>query len=163
MEELEMNAETSIDGAPDRDTADEAIDTKDTDESEVSAENKNENEESEDGSDVAVDYGEIERQDLEELRSLFPHLKSIESITELQNPLRYAALRDLGLTPREAYMATNEPIHRYDNRSHLRSSVPKGAAAPTGILTSSELEAARELFSGLSDREIQKLYKKVSR
>ena len=111
----------------------------------------------------AVDYGEIEKQDLEELRALFPHLKNTASITELENPLRYAALRDLGLTPKEAYLATSEPIRKYDNRSHLRSSVPKSATAPSGILTRGELETARELFSGLSDREIQQLYKKVSR
>ena len=110
-----------------------------------------------------VDYGEIEKQDLKELQALFPHLKNKTSITELDNPLRYAALRDLGLSPKEAYLATSEPIHKYDNRSHLRSSVPKSVAAPRDLLSRNELEAARELFSGLSDGEIQKLYKKVSR
>ncbi len=111
----------------------------------------------------SIDYEELEKADMEELRSLFPHLRDKTSITELDNPLRYAALRDLGLTPKEAYLATSEPMRKYDNRSHLRSSVPKSASAPTDILTRGELEAARELFSGLSDREIQKLYKKVSR
>ena len=163
METLEMNTETGNGSILDSDTGDEAAEDTVTTNAENTPEIENENESEEDGSTDAVDYGDIEKQDLEELRTLFPHLKGIESITELQNPLRYAALRDLGLTPREAYMATNEPIQRYDNRSHLRSSVPKGATAPSGILSSSELEAARELFSGLSDREIQKLYKKVSR
>lgn len=163
MEELEKTTETSIEDASNSDTDEAVTEVIHTSESEDPPQSESENEEKEDSSNAAVDYGEIEKQDLEELRSLFPHLKNIESVTELQNPLRYAALRDLGLTPREAYMATSEPIHRYDNRSHLRSSVPKGATTPIGILTSSELEAARELFSGLSDREIQKLYKKVSR
>jgi len=112
---------------------------------------------------AAVDYGLIEKQDLEELHALFPHLRDKTSIMELDNPLRYAALRDLGLSAKEAYLATSEPIRKYDNRSHLTSSVPRSAAAPSGTLTRGELEAARELFSGLSDREIQKLYKKVSR
>lgn len=111
----------------------------------------------------SIDYEELERADMEELCSLFPNLRGKTKITELDNPLRYAALRDLGLTPKEAYLATSEPIQKYDNRSHLKSSVPRSAAAPADILTRSELEAARELFSGLSDREIQKLYKKVSR
>ena len=133
-------------------------------ENDETVEAKNERDDGEEhDSTAAVDYGDIEKQDLEELHRSFPHLENVKSITELNNPLRYAALRDLGLTPREAYLATSEPGARYDNRSHLRSSVPKRAAAPAGILTSSELEAARELFSGLSDREIQKLYKKVSR
>lgn len=111
----------------------------------------------------SIDYEELERADMEELCSLFPNLRGKTKITELDNPLRYAALRDLGLTPKEAYLATSEPIQKYDNRSHLKSSVPRSAAAPADILTRSELEAARELFSGLSDREIQKLYKRVSR
>ena len=133
----------------------------DAGENEASASESDEKESG--GSNAAVDYGEIERQDLEELRIAFPHLKDVKSITELSNPLRYAALRDLGLTPKEAYLATNEPIHRYDTRSHLRSSVPRGASTPSGVLPAHELEAARELFSDLSDREIQKLYKKVSK
>ena len=162
MEELEMNTEIS---------GEESVIAESE---EASAENIGaeldftprfeENGESEDGNtNAAVDYGEIEKQDLEELRAAFPHLKNTNSITELDNPLRYAALRDLGLSPKEAYLATSEPVRKYDNRSHLRSSVPRSAAAPSGILTRSELEAARELFSGLSDGEIQKLYKKVSR
>ena len=110
-----------------------------------------------------VDYDEIARADLEELKASFPELSEISSISMIENPLRYAALRDLGLSAKEAYLATNAHRVKYDNRSHLRSSVPKSASAPTGILTRCELEAARELFSGLSDREIQKLYKKVSR
>ena len=163
MEELEMNTEICIEDASNKGADEELTDQANTNDTEDDTEGNNKNEDEKGSSTATVDYGEIEKQDLEELRSLFPHLKAIESITELQNPLRYAALRDLGLTPREAYMATNEPVYKYDNRSHLRSSVPKGATSPTGLLTSSELEAARELFSGLSDREIQKLYKKVSR
>ena len=161
MEELEMNTEiANYDGSDE--LKDELNERLAEDKSEENAENERNEEEHRD-STTAVDYGEIEKQDLEELSRAFPHLKNVKSITELNDPLRYAALRDLGLTPREAYLATSEPIARYDNRSHLVSSVPKRAAAPAGILTSSELEAARELFSGLSDREIQKLYKKVSR
>ena len=110
-----------------------------------------------------VDYAEIARADMEALRLEFPELREKSSITELKNPLRYAALRDLGLTPREAYLATSAPAVRYDNRSHLRSSVPSGARESTDRLGATELEAARELFSGLSDRELQKLYKKVIR
>ena len=110
-----------------------------------------------------VDYEKLAREDMKELISLFPYLSEKESIYELSNPLRYAALRDLGLSPKEAYLATCEPVVRYDNRSHLRSAVPRAAGAASDMLGAKELEAARELFSGLSDREIQKLYKKVSK
>ena len=162
MEELEMNTGTSDENSVD--IKSEEYVSEDTQNKLIPEHTGEENDEDEnDKTNVPVDYGEIEKQDLDELRVLFPHLKNTKSITELDNPLRYAALRDLGLSPKEAYLATSEPIRRYDNRSHLRSSVPKSAAAPSGILTRSELEAARELFSGLSDGEIQKLYKKVSR
>jgi len=115
------------------------------------------------GSEEPVDYGALARADMEQLRRQFPELASKKSITELKNPLRYAALRDLGLSPREAYLATEDRPQRYDNRSHLRSSVPGGAQESQDRLGGGELEAARELFSGLSDRELQRLYKKVTR
>ncbi len=110
-----------------------------------------------------IDYGELARRDMEELTAIFPHLSGKKSITELDNPLRYAALRDLGLSPKEAYLATAERAVRYDTRSHLCGSVPRAAGSRTDMISAGELEAARELFSGLSDREIQKLYKKVTR
>ncbi len=132
---------------------------------EKATEDPTENEDVEEKSDSSdtPDFAEIERRDLSELKTLFPNLKDKTSILELDNPLRYAALRDLGLSPKEAYLATSEPVRKYDNRSHLISSVPKSAAAPSDLLSRGELEAARELFSGLSDRELQRLYKKVSR
>ncbi len=111
----------------------------------------------------AIDYAELDRADMRELCELFPHLRGKESVVELENPLRYAALRDLGLTPKEAYLATNAHISSYDNRSHLRSAVPRPAGASQDTLDAKGLEAARELFAGLSDREIQRLYKKVSK
>ena len=128
------------------------------DESEASENAAEENE------GVNIDYAELDRADMRELCELFPHLRGKESVAELENPLRYAALRDLGLTPKEAYLATEDhrPA-RYDNRRHLRSSVPVGARESTDRLGGGELEAARELFSGLSDRELQRLYKKVNK
>ena len=162
MEELEMTA--MADTSASEEESLEAAKTNSEYEEEVPSEVPEERSGEEDENPhVTVDYGELAKADMEELRSLFPNLRDKTSITELDNPLRYAALRDLGLSPKEAYLATSEPHQRYDNRSHLKSSVPRSASAPTDILTRGELEAARELFSGLSDREIQKLYKRVSR
>ena len=160
MNELEMNpitsapytSETDADNITDNDVVTEDAEVTDDKDAEVSEEDTSE-----------VDYGEIERQDLSELKSIFPHLRDKSSILELDNPLRYAALRDLGLSPKEAYLATSEPIRKYDNRSHLISAVPKSASSPADLLSRGELEAARELFSGLSDRELQRLYKTVTK
>ncbi len=109
-----------------------------------------------------TDYSSIIESDLKELRAQFPELKGIVDITELNNPLRYAALRDLGLTPREAYLATADRPRRHDNRSHLSTAVPRGAGEVRGGMSREELIRARELFSGMSDTELQSLYRKVS-
>lgn len=113
--------------------------------------------------DDTIDYAALAEKDMAELSAIFPHLKGKRSVAELDNPLRYAALRDLGLTPKEAYLATSEPIRRTDNRSHLTSAVPHAAGEITFAMSARELSAARELFSGLSDREIRKLYNKVTK
>ena len=114
-------------------------------------------------SDSAVDYAALAEEDMRYLITVFPDLEGKRSVAELDNPLRYAALRDLGLSPIEAYLATNYKARAYDNRSHLQSAVPKRASASAELLGARELEAARELFAGLSDREIQRLYRKVSK
>ena len=107
-------------------------------------------------------YARLAREDMEELIRIFPHRSGKRSVTELENPLRYAALRDLGLTPKEAYLATSGKASKYDTRSHLRSSVPIGAARSSESISTRELDEAREIFGNLSDREIHSLYKRVN-
>lgn len=130
---------------------------------EVTLDERNETEDNnEPAPEEAPDYAALVEEDLEALRGAFPELRGIRNITELDNPLRYAALRDLGLTPREAYLATSERRYKRDNRSHIVSATPKRGAAPTGTMSTEELRAARSLFDGMSDAEIQSLYKKVT-
>lgn len=126
-----------------------------TEENESAAEGEN--------APAPIDYEALAREDAEILASIFPNLRGIASVTELKNPLRYAALRDLGLSPKEAYLATCEPAAAYDNRSHLFSTAQGKRGSAECQMTRSELEAARELFDGLSDREIHSLYKKVTK
>ena len=109
-----------------------------------------------------TDYAEIARADLAALKAEFPELSEIEDISELNDPLRYAALRDLGLCAAEAYLATAKRAPKRDNRSHL-SAVRTVAYAQSGSMSESELMAAREIFSDISDAEIRKLYKKVNK
>ena len=108
-----------------------------------------------------TDYAAIAKSDTEYLREHFAELSDIKDISELENPLRYAALRDLGLTPEEAYLATTRK-RRTDNRSHLYASVPRHSAPPVSAMTERELIEARELFPNASDAQIRKLYKKVT-
>ncbi len=119
--------------------------------------------ESEDNAEK-IDYEALIRADIEEIRAIFPEAAALSDISELDNPLRYAALRDLGLSPKEAYLATRDTAApRYDNRSHLKTAVPKGATGNDGSMSAEALESARLLFSDLSDKEIQRLYKKVTK
>ena len=65
----------------------------------------------------------------------------------------------------ECNMQNNEATvnHTESNRSHLTSSVPRSAKPPQGILTKGELAEIRALFSNLDDKEIQRLYKQVTK
>lgn len=119
-------------------------------------------EEPEAASERAIDYAQLAREDIATLKSEFPELSEIEDICELNNPLRYAALRDLGLSPAEAYLATAKRAPKRDNRAHL-SAIRTVSYAPQGSMTESEMAMARELFSDISDAEIRKLYKKVNK
>ncbi len=109
-----------------------------------------------------IDYEELIRNDLELLGKEFPELSDIKSIAELKDPIRYAALRDLGLDPVEAYLASSRR-RGTDTRAHLRSAYGKGISPSSVQIPRSTLAEAREIFSGLSDAEIQQLYKKVTR
>ena len=109
-----------------------------------------------------IDYEALIASDVSTLKTEFPELRGIKDITDLENPLRYAALRDLGLTPEEAYLATSKRRVQ-DTRAHLRSAHGRSAAASVGMMSQHELATARDLFPGLSDSEIQRLYKRVSK
>lgn len=115
-----------------------------------------------DSEGAEIDYAALVEEDLRSLAEDFPEMRNAASIASLKNPLRYAALRDLGLTPKEAYLATEGRRRPADSRSHLSSAIPRATAAPVGGMSRSELERARELFPGLGDRELMGLYKKVS-
>ena len=100
--------------------------------------------------------------DLAELKSEFPELAGVSSLTEVDGVTRYGALRDLGLTPAEAYKATRTTRVRQNTRSHLSSAVPRMAASPRDCISREELRTMRGIFGDLSDAELNKLYKKVS-
>lgn len=101
-------------------------------------------------------------EDISALKEEFPELSELSDIAALPNPTRYAALRDLGLTPREAYLAT-APHKKEDNRSHLRGGVPRAAKNPVSSMTRREWQTVRAIFEDMSDAEIEKLYRKVTK
>ena len=151
----EIPADTYLENNGDSSTADEATDEAPEHGSPISEEGQGICEEE-------IDYEELMRSDIRELKDEFPELEGIESISALENPLRYAALRDMGLSPREAFLASSYRPKRTDNRAHLRKTVPGGARGRQSGMSRAELIYARELFSGMSDSDIYNLYKRVS-
>lgn len=117
---------------------------------------------SEDGSEGSdTDYEKLLDSDMAALTEEFSSDSPIE-ISDLKDPLRYGALRDLGLCPKEAYLASGGRKEKNDNRAHLFSSVPAKSSSRFSEIPRAELYAARELFSDMSDSEIRNLYKKVT-
>ena len=100
--------------------------------------------------------------DIDELKASFAELGSMQSIDELADPIRFGALRDLGLTAKEAYLASGGKKRTYDNRTHLFASVPASARSAACGISRQELDAAKNIFEGMSESEIQRLYRKVT-
>ena len=96
--------------------------------------------------------------DMDELKSAYPDLISTRRNVD---SARYADLRALGLTPKEAYLATSEMRKVQDTRMHLVTSMPRAAKSPVTGMSRREMEIARTLFDGISDEEIKRLYSKV--
>ncbi len=107
------------------------------------------------------EVSELLSDDLAILKGKFPELCALSDVSGLPNPIRYSALRDLGLTPEEAYLATSQRAQ--DNRSHLRGAVPAVSRSPKSSMTRREWSIARALFEDASDSEIERLYKRVTR
>lgn len=114
-----------------------------------------------DATGAPVDYAALAARDLGEIKRLAPALAGLSHLAELPTALRYAALRDAGLSVEEALHAA---CHAYlapraaDNRAHLRSAVPIGAAGTPSRMTAAEMREARELFGDLTEGEIERLY-----
>jgi len=106
-------------------------------------------------------------EDLARLQAVAPEALSYRHIGEMPGALRFAELRELGLSVEEAYYAVRgacaaKPTPDRGGRAHLHGSVP-GRAASGGVgMTAGEIEAARRLFPGLPDREIASLYRRVN-
>lgn len=110
----------------------------------------------------AEDGGASTEAELLSLAESFPEILASENPTDIINLERYNELRTLGLTEREAYLATRSVRAREDSRSHLSPSVTREARGPHSAMPEGELRACRELFFGMSDAEIRRLYKRVA-
>lgn len=130
-------------------------------EPEISPERENENREQ--TPEPRPDFAALAGADLSELKIYFPEMAEETDLSALRDPERYGTLRELGLTPAEAYRAVGKKQTRADNRSHLQSAYPRAAHSAYPDISDTDLAAGRELFSDMSDSEIRRLYKQVTR
>lgn len=117
----------------------------------------------------------IPSEDRAELAKLFTE-EDVSTVTE-EDTVRYLALRTLGLSPKEAYLAANgdKTLARIDakrralarlfseqsaSKAHVTSAA-LGAAATASAMPRDALLEARALFSGMSDKEIERLYNRA--
>lgn len=96
-----------------------------------------------------------------ELCEVYPEI-TCENADDLCNIERYRELRALGLSVEEAYRATSKRKVASDSRSHLSVSVGGGGVPSSHGISEPELRSARDIFSGMSDSEIRRLYKRVT-
>ena len=107
---------------------------------------------------------DILESDYGELTAEFPEISSLDDISKMEGAIRYGELRELGLSPREAYLATRKKtVREVSARAHLTPATPSAARTAGIAMPRAELKIARELFGELSDSEIESLYKKVTR
>ena len=129
----------------------------------------------EDHSDEEIESEDYEARaaaDTEALNLLFPSL-ALTSLGELDAPVRFAELRELGLSVEEAFYASNHrmlagtvalptPDERRAGKAHMTTARPsasgKGVEVPPSVL-----HQAHRIFEGMSDREIASLYKRTAK
>jgi hypothetical protein len=121
----------------------------------------------------AAEFEKMATADLAALKQEFPELKNLKHISEIPNFKRFGECRDKGLSPKEAFSAANPDGIRdnvanatrraalNDTKNHLKSNVPKGAKDNALSIPKSELAEWREMFPGLSEKELRALYKKT--
>ena len=100
-------------------------------------------------------------QEISGLGYQFDEIAHSKDPSSLFNTERYRELRSLGLSEREAYLATRISP-REDNRAHLSASFAREAKTPSSTMPETELRRVRDLFEGMSDAEIRRLYKRVN-
>ena len=109
-----------------------------------------------------VDYEQLAAEDLAEIKRLDPSYAPASHLGELPFARRFAELRDLGLSVKEALAAAAPRFERQDGKTHLRAVAPRGARIPEGTLDRDRMKEAKQLFAGLSEQEINALYRRVT-
>ena len=109
-----------------------------------------------------TDYAALAASDLAEIKRLDAAYAPATPLSELPFARRFAELRDLGLSVAEALAAASPRFDVDDGRAHLRAMAPRGTSRGEDTLSRTQMKEAKLLFNGLSEREINALYRRVS-
>lgn len=114
------------------------------------------------------------KQDIDAIHKAYPGTKKYNHVWELPNALEFGRLMQEGkLSATAAFAASHPDIAEAHSKrparngnlngtkSHITSSVPKGAKDNSTPMSKSEMESYREMFPDLSKAEIKKMYKKI--
>ena len=113
--------------------------------------------------------------DIAAIHAAYPHAVKFKTVDELPSAQRFKDLRDAGASPLEAYAAVNaagiaeavgDRAHRADlaaSKSHLRSVSGKSASGSVKMSASDYRMAKSILGDDVSDAELARIYKKVTK
>ena len=117
------------------------------------------------------------QRDIDAIHEAFPVTKKYKTLKDLPNKGLFAQLMDdktKNLSAVAAFAAShpdivkahsNAPARSSDlkgTKDHIKSNVPKGAKDTSTFISKGEMATYREMFPGLSDSEIKKLYKSAN-
>lgn len=122
------------------------------------------------------DFSSLIEKDFEEYKKLYPDTRA-QSFVEIPNVRHFARYRGMGLSVEEAaYLSSRADRERQmkemeadatathaASKAHLRSAAPsKSTGGSDARISRSTLEWARETYPGMTDKEIQELYRRAS-
>ncbi len=115
-------------------------------------------------------------EDIKAIHAAFPEARKYKSLHELPNKLEFGRLMDAGKSVKQAFMMSHPDIAERQldtpgkknnlagTKSHITSSVPKGAKDTSVNISKAEMARLRETFGDdMSDADIKALYRKVSK
>ena len=113
--------------------------------------------------------------DLAEVHAAYPSTRGYTSVKQLPNFSEFARLRDLGVSPKQAYIAANPEAvtaaaaesarqrSLNDGKGHLKPAVRKSSKDNSLALSKKDMAMYRDAFPNLSDKEILALYKQANK
>ena len=113
--------------------------------------------------------------DLAEVHAAYPSTRGYTSVKQLPNFSEFARLRDLGVSPKQAYIAANPDAvtaaaaesarqrSMNDGKGHLKPAVRKSSKDNSLVLSKKDMAMYRDTFPDLSDKEILALYKQANK